>query len=220
MRKKSLAIVSGTLAAILAIPLAGYAGQIGEKPIAGKTFAASKSIVVAGATKEQVYNKVLDWSKRYADSSREEPGSGLIVSKGEITYPSPTIDRIQYTFVFIVKNTIEGNKDTVTFEKVLLKSPTIYNSDNGQETAGTTAPITSVRDRIAAQKVLTRLTDNLEAYLLAKSDTACALTKCPECATLGSSAGDMQEHLKVHTHGNAPQQLMDHHTGHVHAPSK
>jgi hypothetical protein len=220
MKRKSMVIISGALAAMLAIPMAGFAGQAGDKPVAGKTVASSKVIVLPGATKEQLFNKVRDWSKRYTISSREEPSSGLIVSKGEITYPSPTINRIQYTFLFTMKNVIQGNRDTVTFEKVLLKSPTSYIQETNEKIASTTDPITSDSDRVAAQKVLTRITDNLEAYLLAKSDEGCSLSKCPECSTLSSSPTEMKEHMKVHDHMKGPEHMMNGQDGHEHTPKK
>jgi hypothetical protein len=135
-----------------------------------------KEIVVAGATKEQIYNKVRDWTKRYTISSREEPSSGLIVSTGEIMYPSPTIDRIQHSFIFTMKNTIQGNKDMVAFESIQLKTPTTYLSESSEEIAGKVIPVESERDIIAARKVLSRLTDNLEADLLAKNDEGCILS--------------------------------------------
>jgi hypothetical protein len=215
MKYKSMVIISGILAAMLAIPMAGFAGQSGEQTVVNNTIASSKVIVVPGGTQKQLFNKVRDWSKRYASSSREEPASGLIVSKGEITYPSPSIDRIQYTFLFTMKNVIQGNKDTVTFEKVLLKSPTSYIQETNEEIASTTAPITSESDKIAAQKVFANITNNLEASLLAKSDEGCSLTKCPECATLSSSPTEMKEHMKTHEHREGHEHMMN---GHEHTP--
>lgn len=217
MKNKTMLIISGVLAAMLTIPMAGFAGQSGDKSVAGNTIANSKVIVLPGATQEQMFNKVRDWSKRFTSSVSEEPASGLIVSKGEITYPSPTINRIQYTILFTMKNVIQGNRDTVTFEKVLLKSPTSYIQETNEKIASTTDPITSESDRIAAQKVLTRLTGNLEASLLAKSDEGCSLTKCPECATLSSSPTEMKEHMKTHEHMKGHEHMMN---GHEHAPNK
>jgi len=212
MKSKSTRIISGALAVMLAMPVAGFASQTGEKAVSAKTVVTSKVIAIPGATKEQLFNKVSEWTKRYTSSSREEPSSGLIVSKGEITYPAPPINRIQYTILFTMKNTIQGNKDNVTFEKVLLKSPTSYIQETNEKIASETTPITSDKDRLAAQKVLTRLTDNLEAFLLSKSAEGCSLVKCPKCATLSCSPEEMQEHMKSHDHKMDNEQMMYEHT--------
>lgn len=187
MKRKPGIVILGTLAALLTIPLIGYAEQSAEKTGAGKDVIVSKVVVVPGANKEQIFDKVCDWSRRYTRSSCVDKSTGTIVSAGEISYPSSTIDRIQYTFLFTVKNSVQGNRNTVSFEKILMQSPTVYDSENNAEIPGKTCQITSERDRTAAKKALTYLTDKLESYLLTGSDEGHVIIRCPSCEIVSSS---------------------------------
>jgi hypothetical protein len=170
-----------------------------------ETFAVTKVIEVPGASETQVMDKVNAWAGSYAQASQFDAKTGIITIRGESTYPSPPLDRIQYTVAFDMKNTIQGNKDTVTFENVMLKSPTTYLPDSSEEIPGQASPVTADRDRSAAASRLTYVTDNLEAYLLGKSDAASPLVKCQECGVLSPSSDEMKEHMKVHPgHGTVP----------------
>jgi hypothetical protein len=170
-----------------------------------ETFAAAKVIEVPGATEKQVMEKVNTWAGSYAQASRVDAKTGIITIKGESTYPSPPLDRIQYTIAFELKNTIQGNKDTVTFENVMLKSPTTYLPDSSEEIPGQATPVIADRDRSAVTSRLTYVTENLEAYLLGKSTESCPLVKCPDCSVVSPSSEEMKEHMKVHPeHGTAP----------------
>lgn len=201
---KKILIVSGMFMATIA--LSGMAAQ-------AETVAIRKVIAVPGATSSQVMEKVKSWAGKYGRSYNLDAKTGIVLASGEITYPSPSIDRIKYTILFEMKNTIKGNKDTVTFEKVMLKAPEIFLSDSGQTIAGYTEQIKAKKDVAAATKVLNHIADNLEAYLLAKSDTACPLEKCPHCQLLAPSPEEMQEHMKIHEH-------MKGYPGHEDAPGK
>lgn len=178
-----------------------------------ETVAVKKVITVPGATKAQVVEKVKDWAGKFGRYYNVDAKTGIVTANGEITYPSPSIDRIKYTILFEMKNTIQGNKDTVTFEKVMLKSPEVFLSDSNQTIAGSTEKIKAKRDVAAATKVLNHIADNLEAYLLAKSDAACPLEKCPHCKLLAPSSEEMKEHMKTHEH-------MEGHPEHETAPAK
>jgi hypothetical protein len=177
-----------------------------------ETIAITKVISVPGANKEQVLEKVQTWSGKYGRSYNVDAKTGIVVASGEIIYPSPSIDRIQYTILFEMKNRIQGNKDTVTFEKVMVKSPTNY-LEYGEAIAGQASPVKSKKDVAAATKILTHVANNLEAYLFGKSTEACSLVKCPECAVLCPSSEEMKEHMKVHEH-------MKGHPGQETAPEK
>ncbi|MHC1697928.1 MAG: hypothetical protein AB9919_07725 [Geobacteraceae bacterium] len=179
-----------------------------------KTLAVNKVIAVPGATSAQVLEKVKTWAGMYGRYYNIDAKTGVVVASGEISYPSPSIDRIQYTILFEMKNKIQGNKDTVTFEKVMLKSPVSYiSSDGNEEIASQTVPVKAKKDVAAATKVLNHIADNLEAYLLAKSDAACPLEKCPDCQLLTPSSEEMKEHMKTHEH-------MKGHPEHETAPMK
>lgn len=193
---KKLFLTLGML--ITTIALYGVTAQAG-------TVAVTKVIEVPGATEKQVMDKVSAWTGSYGQASQVDAKTGTITTKGEITYPSPPVDRIQYTIAYDMKNTVRGNKNTVTFENVMLKSPANYLSESDETIAGQASPLKTERDRAAATSRLTYVTDNLEAYLLGKSDASCPLTKCPECAVLCPTSEEMKEHMKSHPeHGTTP----------------
>jgi hypothetical protein len=177
----------------------------------------SKVIEVPGANKELLMTKVRSWAKKYASSYVVDTKSGLILASGEMTYSSPPIDRIQYTISYEMRNSIEGNRDTVTFEKVMLKSPEMYfSSDTGGPSTFTPPklePLQSKKDIAAAQKVMNHVTGNLEAFLLNKSDAVCPLMKCQECVVLCPSSEELKEHMKSHEH-------MKGHPGHETSPKQ
>ena len=171
-----------------------------------ETFPVTKVIEVPGATEKQVMDKVATWTGSYGQASQVDAKTGTITTKGEITYPSPPVDRIQYTIAYDMKNTIQGNKNTVTFENVMLKSPTNYLTESDEAIAGKASPVKTDQDRAAATSRLTYVADNLEAYLLAKSEASCPLVKCPECPVMGTSPEEMKEHMKSHPeHGTTPK---------------
>jgi hypothetical protein len=190
---KKLIIILGVF-----IAAAGFYGVSAQ----AESVSVNKVIEVPGANSEQLLDLVSSWAGRYAQSYVVDPKTGLVLASGEITYPSPPIDRIQYTIPFEMKNSIQGNKNTVTFEKVMLKSPTTYlPSDTGAgptSIKGKLEPIESKSDIATANKVLTHIADNLESYLLKKSDAGCPLFKCPNCKLLCPSSEDMKEHMKTH----------------------
>jgi hypothetical protein len=193
---KKLMLIVGVF--IATVVLFGVAAQ-------AETFAVTKVIEVPGATETQVMDKVNAWAGSYAQASQFDAKTGIITIKGESTYPSPPLDRIQYTVAFDMKNTIQGNKNTVTFENVMLKSPTTYLPDSSEEIPGKISPVTADNDRLAAASRLTYVTDNLEAYLLGKSTESCPLVKCPDCSVVSPTLEEMKEHMKVHPeHGTAP----------------
>lgn len=173
-----------------------------------------KVIEVRGADKEQVMEKVSAWADMYGRSCNKDTKDGIVTVNGEITYPSPPVDRIQYSILFEMKNRIVGNRNEVTFDKVMLKSPTQYVS-NGPPIAGQTYPLTSGavtrKDMAAVNNRLTYVSDNLGAYLLSRTDTSNPLMKCPDCAALCTSPGEMKEHMKSH-------ELMNVQPGHENMP--
>jgi len=142
---------------------------------AAETVLMKRVIEVPGATKEKIFDKVRTWSEMYAQSFSSDPKSGVIVANGEISYPSPTVDRIQYTILFKMKNTIENNKDTVAFEEVMLKVPKSYLTESvGASTpfiGGEVVPVKSKKDIAAANNVLNYLADNLGDNLMNKTLT-------------------------------------------------
>jgi hypothetical protein len=161
-----------------------------------------KIIDLPGASTQQILDKVRAWSGRYGTSYNLDANSGVVVTNGEIAYPSPSIDRIQYTFVFKMSNKVQGTKDMVTFEKVSMKSPTTYLPDDTAtgptSISGKEEAIKSTKDVAAEKNVLNYLADNLGDFLLNQSVTTCPLEKCPECGVLYPSSDEMKEHLKGH----------------------
>lgn len=185
---KKLMLSFGMLITAIAFGVTAQAG----------TFPVTRVIEVPDATKDQIVDKVSAWAGSYAQTSQVDAKTGVVTAKGMIIYPSPPVDRIQYAIAFEMKNTVKGNKNTVTFDKVMLKSPNTYLPDTGDEVAGSTSPIKSKKDMEAATKRLTYVADNLEAYLLGKSAESCPLAKCPECAVLCPTSDEMKEHMKTH----------------------
>lgn len=186
---KKLFLAFGMMIAICAIlPVAASAD----------TFFVKKVITVPSSSKEQVLFKVGTWAGRFSQFYNTDANSGVIVASGEISYPSATVDRIQYSFVFKMRNTIQGNKDTVTFEDVMLKSPTEYLSETNEKIIGEASPVKSSKDIAAANKALSYVADNLENYLLGRSDTGNLLSRCADCNLLSATPEDMKEHMKRH----------------------
>jgi len=171
----------------------------GMTALAG-TFPVTKVIEVPGATKDQIMDKVSAWASNYAQASKVDAKTGVVTAKGMVVYPSPPVDRIQYVIAFEMKNSVKGNKNTVTFDKVMLKSPTTYNTDTGEEVAGSTSPVKTKKDVAAVTGRLAYVADNLEAYLLGKGTKASPLMKCPACPVMGTSPEEMKEHEKTHEH--------------------
>ncbi len=167
--------------------------------------AVDKVISVPGADQAQLSEKVKTWAGMYGRSNNVDDKTGVVVVDGEVSYPSPPVDRIQYTILFEMKNKIEGNKVAVTFDKVMLKSPVNYvSSDANERMESKTSAVENGKDTAAADKVLSRITGNLEAFLLGKSDTASTLFKCADCAVLSTSEGELGEHMKIHSGGESP----------------
>jgi len=189
-KMKKLFLTIGML--ITSIALYGMAAQAG-------TFPVTKVIEVPGATKEQVMDKVSAWAGSYGKASKVDAKTGSITATGEIAYPSPPLDRIQHTIAFEMKNTVQGNKDIVTFDKVMLKSPIEY-LEYGRTSGGQTSPLKTEKDIAAATSRLAYIADNLEAYLLGKGTESCPLVKCPDCAVLCPTSEEMKEHMKTHEH--------------------
>jgi len=170
-----------------------------------------KVIEVPNATKEKIFEKVRTWSETYVQSYSSDLKSGVVVANGEISYPAPTIDRIQYTILFKMKNTIQNNKDTVAFEDVMLKAPRSYLTESVGAAppfiGGEVAPIKSKKDIAAANNVLNYVANNLGDNLMNKSASACPIEKCRECGLLATSPAEMKEHMKGHGgHQSAPKE--------------
>ncbi len=178
---------------------------IGMPAQAAESVTVKKVIEVPGASQEQVFEKARTWSETYGSISSVDPKAGVIVTNGEITYPSPPVDRVQYTILFKVKNSVEKNKSTVTFEDVKLQAPKSYITESVEETkpytGGEITEVKSGKDIAAANKALNYVADNLGDYLLGKTQTASPLAKCPVCPTLATSPEEMKEHMKTHEHG-------------------
>ncbi len=182
----------------------GAISFLGMPALAAETVTVKRVIEVPGATQKQVFDRARTWSETYGSISSVDPNTGVIVANGEITYPSPPVDRIQYTVLFKVKNSIEKNKSTVTFEDVKLKAPRSYTAESTGAgtpyTGGEITEVKSAKDIAAANKALSYVADNLGDSLLGKTQSACPLAKCPECPTLATSPEEMKEHMKTHEH--------------------
>jgi hypothetical protein len=182
-------------------------------PAQAETFAVKRVIEVPGYSKEKILDKVSGWSGRYLSDHKTDKNSGAIIANGEIAYPSPPENRIQYTIVFKMKNTVQDNRVAVAFDEVMLKSPETYTSLNtgafSPFIGGETAPVESGKDIAAANKALNLLADNLERFLLGKEESGSPLMQCPHCRLLGASPEEMKEHMQRHEHitgqGTAPK---------------
>ncbi len=164
---------------------------------------ATKVMEVPGATTDQLIQKVCSWAGKYGRFYSIDEKSAVIVADAEIYYPSPRpIDRFKYTFLFKIKNTIQNNRDTVTFEDVMLKAPEYYMAESvGPATpyyGGEVNPVKSKKDIAAANKIFDYVAINLEDYLHGKASTACPMGRCPECGILQTSPKETNEHIKTH----------------------
>ena len=183
--------------------LVAAGGFLGINARAAETDTLQRVIEVPGATKEKIFDKVRTWSETYAQSISSDPKTGVIVANGEIAYPSPTIDRIQYTILFKMKNTIQDNKDVVAFEDVKLKAPESYLAESVGASkpyiGGEVVAVKSKKDLTAANNILSYVANNLGDNLLNKTDTACPIEKCRECGLLTTTPAEMKEHMKGHS---------------------
>jgi hypothetical protein len=179
-------IASFVFAVLLTTPLSGYAETSGKVPDTISGIIASRVIVVPDAKQEQVFEKVCKWVKNSAHSSCHDHASGDIFAKGEISYPSPSIDRIQYKFLYTMKIALKGNSSTVTFKEILLKSAQYYLSESNEEIGGEINQVILEKDKSAANKVLARLVDELQAYLTAGNEKNRIGNDCPNCAAMFS----------------------------------
>jgi len=177
-----------------------------------ETVILTKVIEVPGATTEQLIQKVCSWVGKYGRFYSIDEKSAVIVANVEIFYPSPRpIDRFKYTFLIKIKNTIQNDKDTVTFEEVMLKAPRYYMAESvGAATpyyGGEVTPVKSKRDIAAANKIFQYVAVNLEDYMHSKASTACPMGRCPECGILQTSPKEINEHVKTHGgHESVPEQ--------------
>ena len=162
-----------------------------------ETVTVQKVIEVPGATKEQLMQKVREWSERYAEFYSVDANS--VVANGEIAYPSPPIDRVQYVFLFKSKNYVQNNKVTVTFEDVMLRTPRQYSGESGDVLSyigGEAEPVKSKKDIAAANKILNYTAVNLEDFLRKKTVTSSPLERCEECGLLLTSPAELKKHYE------------------------
>ncbi len=177
-----------------------------------ETVMATKVIEVPGATTGQLIQKVCAWTGKYGRFYSVDEKSAVVVANAEIFYPSPRpIGRFKYTFLFKIRNTIQNNRDTVTFEDVMLKAPEYYMAESvGPATpyyGGEVNPVKSKKDIAAANKIFDYIAVNLEDYLHSKATTSCPMGRCPECGILQTSPKETNEHMKTHGgHESAPKQ--------------
>ncbi len=139
-----------------------------------------KVIEVPGATKAQLFQKVRTWAGRCGNDLTGDENAGVIVTNEEFAYPSPSIDRIQYTFLYKQKNTIQDNRVTVAFDDIMLKAPRIYipDADSGLPYyGGETGPVTSKSDMAAENKILSSETTNLSDYLHGTAPLTCSIER-------------------------------------------
>lgn len=147
--------------------LAGCAGM--QKAPQEQAMSISKVIVVPGASKEQMFKNTKGWVSMFVQLKNADSDAGIILAKGEVSYPSPPVDRIEYTFVFTMKNEIRDNRDTVTFDQIMLRSPKEYlpvDTGAGEKSIPATESVpVSKKDVEAAQNAIGYIADNLESYL-------------------------------------------------------
>lgn len=178
--------------------------------LAAQAVRVEKVVEVPGASQQDVYQRALSWSEKYGTVVSSDPNSGIIVTKSQITYPSPTVDRIQYTLMYNMRNRIAGNTSTVTFEDVMLKAPRYYTAESAgpgtpfTSTGGEITPVKSKKDVEAANKALNYVATNYADSVTGKTGTASPLLKCPECSTLAPSPEELKEHEKIHGGGHQP----------------
>jgi hypothetical protein len=149
------------------------AGSVGiQTAQADSLMKVTKAIEVNGESKDQIFKNAHDWVVRHGHLNSDNPNAGVILGTVEIGYPSAPVDRVQYTYVFQMKHEIQNNKDTVTFERIMLKSPKEYILEglfpDDYVGGGKETPVTSKRDRETAQFLFNSITDNLKDSLQTK----------------------------------------------------
>lgn len=151
----------------LLLLLTGCAGM--QKAPQEQSMSINKVIEVPGVSQEQIFNKTHDWAVKYVQLENADRNSGVLVARGEVAYPSPSVDRIQYTFVFTMRNEIQDNKAMVTFDKIMLKAPLSYLPESVGVSkpyiGGEERPVVAKKDMEAAQYAIGYIEDNLQSYL-------------------------------------------------------
>jgi hypothetical protein len=129
----------------------------------------SRTIEVPGMSKSQIFAKTNEWVVRYANFDSADKENGVILGHGEVAYPSPPVDRIEYTFTFKMRDNIQDNRETVTFDPIMIRSAKSYYNKapySGKEySGGEESVITGKKDALVAKGLADYLTDNLEGYL-------------------------------------------------------
>lgn len=150
--------------------MAGCAGM--QKAPQEQAMSISKVIEVPGSSKEQIFKNTQGWANMFVQLKSADSNAGIILANGEVGYPSPPVDRIEYTFVFTMKNEIRDNRDMVTFDKIMLRSPKEYlpvDTGGGEKYIPATESVpVSKKDVEAAQYAVGYIADNLERYLQTK----------------------------------------------------
>ncbi|HKZ16091.1 MAG TPA: DUF4468 domain-containing protein [Geobacteraceae bacterium] len=181
---------------LLFLLVAGCAGI--QKVPQEQTMTITKVVQVPGMTKDEIFNKTNEWVTENLQAVSADIKSGIILAEGEVDYPAPDADRVDYTFVFTMKNEIREDKNYVTFGNIMLKFPTPYISEAytvQKYTGGEEIRVTSERDRQAAEKALEHIAGNLSKYL---KGTAEPLVRCATCGAIFTSPECLTEHLKHH----------------------
>ncbi len=131
-----------------------------------------------GLTKEQIFERSRVWIERHLYSKGEiitlaDAKAGVIEADGFIDYPArgewESIERIQYTISFAMREDIKDSRISLTFYNLMLDIPKYYRYSRWwsmqEYTGGYSVPVEERSDFEAARRGMLDIGNRLEEYL-------------------------------------------------------
>ncbi len=165
-----------TIALLITLLLTGCAVY---KPMPARQAIIATDINVPGLSGRQVFDESKIWIERHLYSKRNiidvaDRKAGIIIANGYIDYPTTgsleSIDRIQYTISFVMREEIRNSGITLTFGNLELYVPKYYYRrlrfwSMEQYYGGYYVPVQEESDYRAAEKGLLKIARDLGACL-------------------------------------------------------
>ncbi len=160
------------------------AGCVAYRPMPVEELIVRTGIEVPELPRQKIFDESKEWIVRHLYSKEKiiefaDRNAGIIVANGYIDYPSTgnleSIDRIQYTISFVMREDVRDSGLTLTFADLELYVPKNYNPYSRwwpmqEYTGGYYVPLRDRRDYLAARKGLLEIARGLEEHLRKKSE--------------------------------------------------
>jgi hypothetical protein len=153
-------------------------GCAANRPMPAEEAIIRTEIEVPGLSNRQIFDKSKEWIIRNLFSKENiievaDRNSGIIVANGYIDYPATgkleSIEKIQYTISFAMREKIRDSGVTITFSDLEVYIPKSYRHSrfwNMEEYSdGYSVPLRERSDYLAARKGLLEIANRLGTYL-------------------------------------------------------